>query len=119
MARNCEQEIREHVAMRMRRRAEIQKREAEDCNNSTSASPAEPPHFTNIQNVRFPLSKLSEILAHPSTDDLPHRPRSRRRTLLRQQRVRSSEHQGVARVSILYPCGRFVLIATTTGEYNS
>ena len=59
MARNCESEIREHVAMRMRRRAEIQKREAEAIGNPTRVARAAPPHYTNIQNVRFPLFKQS------------------------------------------------------------
>ena len=43
MARNCEPEIREHVAMRMRR-AEIWKGEAEAVGNPTHVARAAPPH---------------------------------------------------------------------------
>ena len=71
MARNCEPEIREHVAMRARRRAEIQKREGTPVARATS------PHYTNIQNVHFPLSKWSNCLTYLSTDNLSHCPRSR------------------------------------------
>ena len=119
MARGCELEIREHVAMRMRRRAEVQKREAEDAGSPTSTSPAELPHFTDIQNVRSPLSKRSESLADLLIDDLPHCPRSRRGSLLRQQRFRSFGHQGIAAVSPSHACGRSVLIAAETEEYSS
>jgi len=61
MTRDCEPEIREHVAMRMRRRAEIQKREAE-----AAGRPFHPrsrhPYYTNIQNVRFTHPKRSNGL---------------------------------------------------------
>lgn len=100
MARNCELDIRRHVARRMRRRVETRKREAKAAGNPTPAT-SEPPHFTNIQNVRSLLSKRSESLAYLPIDDLPHRPRSHRRSLLCQQRVRSFRHQGIATVSTI------------------
>ena len=56
MAGDCEQEIREHVAMRMRRRAEIQKREAEAEGRLISAHFPRA-HYPDIQNVRFPMSE--------------------------------------------------------------
>ena len=68
MARNCEPEIREHVAMRARRRAEIQKREGTPVARATS------PHYTNIQNVRFPafrMVQLSDLPAHRQPVSLP------------------------------------------------
>jgi hypothetical protein len=52
MARNCEPQIRDHVAMRMRRRAEIQKREAE-ATDKRAHHLAKHPYYTTIQNVRF------------------------------------------------------------------
>lgn len=57
MARNCEPEIREHVAMRIRRRAENRNREMEAAGRPTPVARAIPPHYTNIQNVRFQLSE--------------------------------------------------------------
>ena len=51
MARDCEPEIREHMAMRMRRRAEIMKREAEAAGGSVHVARATP-HYPNMQNVR-------------------------------------------------------------------
>ena len=57
MARNCEPEIRDHLAKRMRRRAEIRKREARAAGPPTPVARATSPHFTNIQNVRFLLSE--------------------------------------------------------------
>ena len=61
MAKNCEPQIREHVAMRMRRRADIQKREAEDAGRPAPPS-SKHPYYTNIQNVRFPFSQRSNGL---------------------------------------------------------
>jgi hypothetical protein len=98
MARDCEPEIRDHVAMRVKRRAEIQRREAASGIGPTLAARS---HYTNIQNVRSPFSKRSDGPAYPSTDNLPHRPRSHRGPLLHEQRVRSSGCQGVAAVSTL------------------
>jgi len=54
MAGNCEPEMREYMAMRMRRRAEIRKREAEAAGISTHVARA---HYPDIQNVRFSMSK--------------------------------------------------------------
>jgi len=51
MARNCEPEIKAHVAMRKRRRAEIQKREAGAAGGFTHIARA---HYDSIQNVRLP-----------------------------------------------------------------
>ena len=96
MARNCEPEIREHVTMRMRRRAEIQKRKAEASGSSSHVARA---HYPNIQNVRSPVFKWSGILSYSYTEDLYHRPRSPRGFLLYQQRARSSGHQRDATVS--------------------
>jgi len=48
MATNCEQEIREHVAMRMARRAELQRREARAMGNSIHVPRA---HYSTIQNT--------------------------------------------------------------------
>ena len=44
MAKGCEPEIREHVAMRVRKRAEIQKREAKPAGRPTPVARAIPPH---------------------------------------------------------------------------
>jgi len=70
--------MREHLAMRMKRRAEIQKREAEAAGHPNVFARATSPHFSSIQNVRFSASNRPN-------DDLPtHRrpvsppPRSRR-----------------------------------------
>ena len=52
MTRDCEPEIRDHVVMRMRRRAEIQKREAMAAGRPIPA-PSRHPYYTDIQNVRF------------------------------------------------------------------
>jgi len=61
MARNCEPEIREHVAMRMRKRAEGQKGQtgvkATTGSKQTNGRRATPPHYSNIQNVGFSLPK--------------------------------------------------------------
>ncbi|KAF9793388.1 Intradiol ring-cleavage dioxygenase [Thelephora terrestris] len=51
MARDCEQEIREHLAMRMRRRAEIQKRHSDATGVLNNAVRASSPHYTTIQNT--------------------------------------------------------------------
>lgn len=58
MAGNCEPEMREYMAMRMRRRAEIRKREAEAAGISTHVARA---HYPDIQNVRFSMSKRSNV----------------------------------------------------------
>ena len=76
MARNCEPEIKEHVAMRMRKRAEIRKREANDAGHPTPVASANLPYYNHIQNVRFPLSKRSYGLTYLPVDDLPYRSRS-------------------------------------------
>lgn len=76
MTRNCQPEIRDYVAMRMRKRAEIQKREAKAAGNPSPDPPAKPPHFTSIQNVRFPLSKRPNS-TYLSIGNLPHSPRGR------------------------------------------
>ena len=44
MVRDCEPEIREHVAMRVRKRAEIQKRETKPAGRPTPVARAIPPH---------------------------------------------------------------------------
>jgi len=54
-AKNCEPEIRDHVAMRMRKRAENMKREAKAAGRSLNIARATSPHYTTIQNVRFSL----------------------------------------------------------------
>ena len=46
MARNCEEEIRDHVAMRMTRRAEMQRREAGAAGNSIHFARA---HYSTIK----------------------------------------------------------------------
>lgn len=63
MARNCEREIGEHLAMRMRKRAENMKREAKAAGRSLIPR-ATTPHYTTIQNVGFSLFEKS-------THDLP------------------------------------------------
>jgi len=68
MARNCEPEIRDHLAMRMRKRAENMKREAKAAGRSLNVARATTPHYTTIQNVRFSLFEQS-------TQDLPVRRR--------------------------------------------
>jgi len=52
MARNCEPEIRDHMVMRMRRRAEILEREAEAAGSSIHFARATTPYYPKIQNVR-------------------------------------------------------------------
>ena len=54
MAGDCGPEIREYVDMRMRRRAEIQKREADAAGRSTHFARA---HYPDIQNVRLSISE--------------------------------------------------------------
>lgn len=66
MARSCEPEIREHVTMRMKRRAENQKREMEAAGRPTPVARAIPPHYTSIQNVRFQLPELPNDLNLPA-----------------------------------------------------
>jgi len=48
MAKNCDEEIRDHVAMRMARRAELQRREAGAAGNSIHFARA---HYSTIQNT--------------------------------------------------------------------
>jgi hypothetical protein len=84
-ARNCEPELREHLAIRMRRRAAIQKRQADAAGRSFNFARASSPHYTSIQNVspQF-LSDLHSLIFSP-IDDLHHRPRSYRGPVLCQQ----------------------------------
>jgi len=52
MAGNCESQIREHMAVRMRR-SEMLKHEAEAVGGSIHVARATTPYYHNIQNVRF------------------------------------------------------------------
>lgn len=77
MARDCEPELREHLAFRMRRRAEVQKREADAAGRPFNVARASSPHFTSIQNVRNPPPLDLTVLICSPIDDLRHLPRSR------------------------------------------
>ena len=94
----------------------MQKREAEASGRSTHVVRA---HYPNIQNVRLSISESSNDLTCSHTDYLPHRPRSYRRPLLCQQRVRSPGHHGVATVStplITYERPALLITAILIGE---
>ena len=75
MARNCEPEMREHLAMRMKRRGEIMKREAKAAGRSLHVARASP-HYTTIQNVCLPLFERFIHVTYLFIDDLLNRPRS-------------------------------------------
>ena len=66
MTKNCEPEVREHVATRMRKVRNPETR-GESCWSFNPPSPELHLHCTSIQNVRFPLLGRSTSLTRPQT----------------------------------------------------
>jgi hypothetical protein len=60
--------------VRMRRRAEIQKREVGVVDDPTPAASAGPPYHISTKNVRLSLFKRFDDPTYLPPDHLPHRP---------------------------------------------
>lgn len=117
MAWNCEPEVREHVTIRMRRRAEIQNCKAE-AGHPTPVARAIPPHYAKIQNMRFQLKERSNGLNLPA----PRRPASPSETVQGSHyinhefvRLDITEHQPYV---FFFPYGCSFLTVAAPGRCN-